>query len=62
MTGDSAEHYLRTSGFSTLGVATGNAIHSTNVQVPGNVPPGQYQMVIIANGIASNPVNVQVST
>ena len=61
-TGDSAVHYLRTSGFSTLGVATGNAIHSTNVQVPGNVPPGQYQLVIIANGIASNPVNVQVST
>jgi hypothetical protein len=60
-TGGNAVHYLRTFDFSTLGVATGNAVHSTSVQVPDKVPAGQYKLVVIANGIASDPVDVQVA-
>jgi hypothetical protein len=60
-TGGNAVHYLRTFDFSTLGVATGTAVHSTSVQVPDKVPPGQYKLVVIANGIASDPVDVQVA-
>jgi hypothetical protein len=59
--GGNQVHYLRTFDFSTLGVATGSAIHSTRVQVPTAVPPGQYKMAIIANGIASDPLDVQVA-
>lgn len=52
--------YLRSFGFSTLGIASGNTPQTTNVQVPAGVVPGQYDLVVIANGIASDPVVVQV--
>ncbi len=53
--------YLPTSHHSTMGVATGTATVTTNVTVPSNVPAGQYSLVVVANGIASNPVTVKVS-
>jgi hypothetical protein len=53
-------YYLRTFEFSTLGVATGSTIHSASVAVPGSVPSGQYDLVVIANGIASDPRGVLV--
>ncbi len=52
--------YLRTSGHSTMGVATGDAIVSTNIFVPTSVPTGPAELVVIANGIASDPVAVTV--
>ncbi len=52
--------YLRSFDFSTLGIATGAATVSTRVQVPSDAEPGQYDLVIIANGIASDPFTVQV--
>lgn len=45
--------YLRTHAFSTMAVATGQAIESTQVHIPLSVPSGQYELVVIANGIPS---------
>jgi hypothetical protein len=53
--------YLPTSHHSTMGVATGTTPVSTNVTVPGNMSAGQYSLVVVANGIASDPVTVKVS-
>ncbi len=53
-------YYLRTSNHSTMGVATGAAIVSTNIHVPTNVPTGAASLVVLANGIASDPVSVTV--
>ena len=52
--------YCRTFNHSTMGVATGNTIHHTHFEVPNTVPPGKYRLVVIANGIASNPITVHV--
>jgi hypothetical protein len=52
--------FLRTSGHSTMGVATGASAQRTSVTVPPGLPTGQYQLVVIANGIASDPVTVVV--
>ena len=54
-------YYLRTFNHSTMGIATGAAIVSTNIYVPTNVPTGPAKVVVIANGIASDPVSVFVS-
>jgi hypothetical protein len=54
--------YLRTANHSTMAVATDTAIVSTFVSVPTDVPPGQYALVVIANGIASAPFAVSVGT
>jgi len=53
--------YLPTSHHSTMGVATGSTIVTTNVTVPMDTPVGQYSMVVVANGIASSPVTVDVA-
>ncbi|MGB7042034.1 MAG: kelch repeat-containing protein, partial [Xanthobacteraceae bacterium] len=55
-------YFLRTSNHSTMGVATGNATVSTNIFVPSNVQTGPASMIVIANGIASDPVSVTVGT
>ena len=55
-------YFLRSSNHSTMGVATGNATVSTNIFVPTNVPTGPAIMTVIANGIASDPVSVTVTT
>ena len=60
-TGGNAVQYLRTFDFSTLGVATGTAVHSTSVQVSDKIPPGQYRLEVIANGIPSDPIDVHVA-
>ena len=60
-TGGTDVRYLRSFDFSTLGVATGTATHSCKVQVPANVTPGQYKLAVIANGIASDSLDVQVA-
>lgn len=56
-----AVYYCRTSGHSTMGVATGAALETTTCTVPAVVPAGSYQLRVIANGIPSNPVSVTVA-
>lgn len=52
--------YLRTHDHSTMGVATGSATVSTNFDVPSGISSGSGQLVVVANGIASQPVAVTV--
>jgi hypothetical protein len=52
--------YFRTFNFSTMGVATGAALHSTQVEIPLSAAPGNYKLQLIANGIASDAVAVQI--
>lgn len=48
-------YYARTSNFSTMGLATGNAPVSTTFSVSG-IPAGYYWVQVVTNGIASNSV------
>jgi hypothetical protein len=52
--------YLRSSNFSTLAVATGSRRVTADIDVGADVPTGAWQMVAIANGIPSDPLDVQV--
>jgi hypothetical protein len=52
--------YCPTHGHSTMGVATGDALHSTLFDVPRHCPLGHAQLRVIANGIASDPVGVVI--
>lgn len=61
-TATSKVRYLFSSGFSTLGIATGNTPVSTTISIPSDMVAGQYNMVVIANGIPSASVTVQVAT
>ncbi len=54
--------YARTHGHSTMGVATGTALVSTNFDVPTGIEGGSSTIVVVANGIASQPVNLSVVT
>jgi len=54
--------YVRSFGFSTLGIATGSAIHHTLIEVPSSLPAGAYTMQVIANGIPSDAVPVTIAT
>jgi hypothetical protein len=51
--------YLRSFAFSSLGIATGSTPQTVSVTVPRGVQPGQYDLVVVANGIPSEPVTVQ---
>src|SRR5262249_581683 len=45
--------------FSTMGVATGASLQSCQFTV-GSIPPGNYDLRVIANGIASHAFSFQV--
>jgi hypothetical protein len=49
--------YARTFNHSTMGVATGSLAVSTNFTTPAALPAGAYQLQVVANGIASDPVS-----
>jgi len=51
--------YARTFNHSTMSIAP-NAAGSTNFTVPANIEPGPSTLVVIANGIASQPVSLVV--
>jgi hypothetical protein len=53
--------YARTHDHSTMAVATGNAIVSTNFDVPAGMETGPGSLEVVANGIASASVNVTVN-
>jgi hypothetical protein len=55
-----AVRYCRTFSHSTMAVATGAATESTLFTVPMDTPLGQYDLSVIANGIASDPVTVSI--
>lgn len=57
---DSSISYWRTANHSTMGVATGGKIVSTQVTVPSTIAVGSYEIVAIANGIASDPFTLIV--
>jgi len=52
--------YARTHGHSTMGVATGSAMVSTNFDVPAAIESGSSTLQVVANGIASAGVAVVV--
>ena len=62
VTNNSTHHvkYWKTHNHSTMGVQTGAAIVSTNFDVPSGAETGASQLVVVANGIPSNPVAITV--
>ena len=52
--------YCRTYDHSTMGVATRQHHVHTMVEIPASAPSGQAHLQIVANGIASDPVEVDV--
>jgi hypothetical protein len=54
--------YARTHGHSTMGVATGAATVSTNFDVPAAAEIGSSSLEVVANGIASDPVTITVTS
>jgi hypothetical protein len=52
--------YLRTHGHSSMGVATGKKIVSTNFDVPSGIETGASSLVVVTNGIPSKSVAVTV--
>jgi hypothetical protein len=52
--------YARTHGHSNMGVATGSVKVSTHFDVPASIETGASKLVVVANGIASNPVAVTI--
>ena len=49
-------YYARTHGWSSTGVMTGTNIESTDFTLPLGLPYGDYSLVVVANGISSDPV------
>ncbi len=54
--------YCRTAGHSTMAVATGPAATWTHFSVPPGTPTGVHDLVVIANGISSDPVTFTVTS
>jgi hypothetical protein len=53
--------YARTHGHSTMAVATGSSVVSTSFDVPLATETGASSLVVVANGIASDPVILTVN-
>jgi hypothetical protein len=53
--------YARTHDHSTMAVATGNAIVSTNFDVPAGMETGPSTLEVVANGIPSPSVSITVN-
>jgi hypothetical protein len=60
-TSNSKVFYLRTQDFSTLGLATSGP-QTASVTVAQGTPPGSYNLVVIANGIPSTLLAVEIGT
>jgi hypothetical protein len=52
--------YARTHDHSTMGIATGKAIVSTNFDVPAKMETGDGSLEVVTNGIPSKAVSVTV--
>jgi Kelch motif protein len=53
--------YARTHDHSTMGVATGTKVVSTNFDIPAGMETGASSLVVVANGIPSQAVSVTVN-
>jgi hypothetical protein len=53
--------YAKTHDHSTMGVATGSKIVSTNFDVPTTMETGASKLEVVANGIPSTAVNITVN-
>jgi hypothetical protein len=54
-------HFARTYNWSSTSVITGNRVVSTEFSVPvGTLPRGTYSLVVVANGIASDPWSIDL--
>ena len=53
--------YAKTHDHSTMGVATGNTIVSTNFDVPADMETGASTLEVVANGIPSKKVSITVN-
>jgi len=53
--------YAKTHGHSTMGVATGTRIVSTNFDVPAGMETGASTIVVVANGVPSVAVSITVN-
>jgi hypothetical protein len=62
ITNNSTKHvfYAKTHDHSTMAIATGKKIVSTNFDVPSGMETGASSLVVVANGIPSAPVDVTV--
>jgi hypothetical protein len=54
------KHFARTYGFSTMAVATGNETTSCEFEILPGTEGGDSTMVVIANGIPSQPVGILI--
>jgi len=54
-------YYARTHNHSTMGVATGSKLVWTYFDVPAKLASGSATLQVVANGIASKPVNVTIA-
>jgi hypothetical protein len=63
ITNNSTGHvfYARTHDHSTMGVATGSAVVSTNFDVPSTMETGASSLEVVANGIPSVAVSITVN-
>jgi len=50
-------YYARTFNWSSTSVMTGSTPESTDFTVPAGLPAGTYSLVVVANGISSDPVS-----
>lgn len=53
-------YYCRSYDYSSMGIATGTTPQTATIRIPGNVIAGQYTLTVIANGISSDSVLVEV--
>jgi hypothetical protein len=62
VTNNATKHvfYFKTHDHSTMAVATGSAIVSTNFDVPADAETGASSLEVVANGISSKAVAVTV--
>ena len=63
ITNNSSKHvfYAKTHDHTSMGVATGSLIVTTNFDVPFGIETGLSTLVVVANGIASAPMKVTVN-
>lgn len=57
LTSGSNVYYARTSNWNSTGVRRGNQADTTQFSLPAGLPDVGYQLVVVANGIASDPVS-----
>ena len=63
ITNNATKHvvYARTHDHSTMGVATGNAVVTTNFDVPPGTETGASTLQVVANGVPSGRISVTVN-